>query len=383
MLGIDRRRGHLVRTAGGPAARLAGWPAVCGRTDADRSRMDYPTKCHLIKLVEEEESIWNTGVEDYARLDKKNESWNRIYKEMTENYNFSGSMLELKTTWKNLRDQWRKNSLNKAPGSCKSWTFEKHLLFLATAQNEAMDVPMKKEFIALIKQEELLWNTECKDYYRLDKKNLSWSRILTKLEKKGFRGGLLELKAAWKVLRDTKRRTSMQPNASGKAWIYEKDLEFLNDASKSESVQFSPRVENDSKLHSLVDSPRSSVTADDMIEEATSIAASDEGNEGYFVPVSEAQENGTALNDAESSRKRSYGGGLAAKRRKMECFHEGLDMIREITVALRERLSSVRMDKFDRYGAFIASSLREMSEPVAKRKMAELMDCLLSQENRT
>ncbi|VDM52388.1 unnamed protein product [Angiostrongylus costaricensis] len=379
--------------------------------------MDYPTKCHLIKLVEEEESIWNTGIEDYARLDKKNESWNRIYKEMTENYNFSGSMLELKTTWKNLRDQWRKNSLNKAPGSCKSWTFEKHLLFLATAQNEAnrkesavrrwlatvfgdtvpatsknvannksalrMDVTMKKEFIALIKQEELLWNSECKDYYRLDKKNLSWSRILTKLEKKGFRGGLLELKAAWKVLRDTKRRTSMQPNASGKTWIYEKDLEFLNDASKSESVQFSPHVENDSKLHSLVDSPRSSVTADDMIEEATSIAASDEGNEGYFVPVSEAQESGTALNDAESSRKRSYGGGLAAKRRKMECFHEGLDMIREITVALRERLSSVRMDKFDRYGAFIASSLREMSEPVAKRKMAELMDCLLNQGNRT
>ncbi|KAJ1362752.1 hypothetical protein KIN20_022418 [Parelaphostrongylus tenuis] len=378
--------------------------------------MDYPTKCHLIKLVEEEESIWNTGIEDYARLDKKNESWNRIYNEMTENYNFNGSMLELKTTWKNLRDQWRKNTLYKAPGSCKTWTFEKHLLFLSTAQHEAnrkesavrrwlatvfvdtppatsktiannksslrMDVPMKKEFIALVKEEELLWNPECKDYHRMEKRNLSWSKILTKLEKKGFGGGLLELKAAWKVLRDTKRRTSLQPSASGKAWIYEKDLDFLNDFLKNESIQFSP-VENDSKFHSLVDSPRSSVTPDEMIEEATSIAASDEPNEAYFVPVSEVHENGTALNGTESSRKRSYGGGFAAKRRKMDSLQEGLDMIREITASLRERLSSASMDKFDRYGAFIASALREMSEPVAKRKMALLMDCLLNQGNRT
>ncbi|KJH50593.1 hypothetical protein DICVIV_03267 [Dictyocaulus viviparus] len=338
--------------------------------------MDYPTKCHLIKLVEEEESIWNTGIEDYARLDKKNESWNRIYKEMTTNYNFCGSMLELKTTWKNLRDQWRKNSLNKASGNSKSWTFEKHLLFLATAQNEAnkkesavrrwlatvfgdtmpatsksitnnksslrMDVSMKKELIALIRQEELLWNPECKDYYRLDKKNLIWSKILAKLEKKGYQGGC--------------------------------------------EVQFSPHVESDSKLHSMVDSPHSSATPDDAVEEAASIAsvaASDEVNESYFVPVSEAQENGSASNDVEPLRKRSYGGGFAAKRRKMDSLQEGLDMIREITASLRERLSSASMDKYDRYGAFIASSLREMSEPAAKRKMTQLMDCLLNQGSRT
>ncbi|KAK6026620.1 hypothetical protein OSTOST_07396, partial [Ostertagia ostertagi] len=98
--------------------------------------MDYSAKCRLIRLIEEEEPIWNTGIDDYSRLDKKNASWNRVHKQMLE-CGFNGGMLELKTTWKNLRDQWRKNSLNKLTGNTtKPWTFEKHLLFLATAQTE-------------------------------------------------------------------------------------------------------------------------------------------------------------------------------------------------------------------------------------------------------
>ncbi|KAK5983929.1 MADF domain-containing protein [Trichostrongylus colubriformis] len=98
--------------------------------------MDYSAKCRLIRLIEEEEPIWNNAIEDYGRLDKKNASWNRVHKEMLE-CGFNGGMLELKTTWKNLRDQWRKNSLNKSSGSnSKPWTFEKHLLFLGTAQTE-------------------------------------------------------------------------------------------------------------------------------------------------------------------------------------------------------------------------------------------------------
>ncbi|RCN45924.1 hypothetical protein ANCCAN_08089 [Ancylostoma caninum] len=48
-------------------------------------RMDYAAKCQLISLVEEEECIWNTSIEDYARLDKKNASWNRIHAEMAQN----------------------------------------------------------------------------------------------------------------------------------------------------------------------------------------------------------------------------------------------------------------------------------------------------------
>lgn len=243
---------------------------------------------------------------------------------------------------------------------------------------------MKKEFISLIRDEEMLWNTECRDYYRLDKKNLAWSRILTQLERMGFRGGLLELKATWKVLRDTKRRYGIQPNTSGKQWTFEKDLDFL-DSMKSEAVHFSPRAENDVKVHSLVDSPRSSATPDEMPEEAASAAASDEANDTYFVPVSEvAGENEATMNGSdEPLRKRNYGGGFVAKKKKHDSLQQGLDMIREITASLRERLSAASMDKYDRYGAFIASSLREMSEPAAKRKMTQLLDCLLSQGDQT
>ncbi|KHJ97384.1 hypothetical protein OESDEN_02632 [Oesophagostomum dentatum] len=98
--------------------------------------MDFAAKCQLISLVEEEECIWNPSIEDYSRLDKKNASWNRIHAAMAEN-GYSGGLLELKTQWKNLRDQWRKNQLNRGGVNCRPWTFEKHLLFLATAQNEA------------------------------------------------------------------------------------------------------------------------------------------------------------------------------------------------------------------------------------------------------
>ncbi|VDL69641.1 unnamed protein product [Nippostrongylus brasiliensis] len=379
--------------------------------------MDYLAKCRLIRLVEEEEPIWNTGIDDYARLDKKNASWNRIHKEMIES-GFNGGMLELKTTWKNLRDQWRKISLGKQTGNLKSWAFEKHLLFLATAQTEVdkkesavrrwlasvfgdepavhaarshypsnsksgvrMDVAMKRQFIRMIREEELLWNTECRDYYRLDKKNLAWSRILTRLERDGFHGGLLELKAAWKVLRDTKRRSMLQ-NTSGKEWAFTKDMEFLDHVGK-DSVQMSSHGEHESKVNSLVDSPRSSATPEDVTEEVASVGASDEANETYFVPVTEMGADGGPTNGTESSRKRSYAGGMVAKKKKNDSLQEGLDMIRDITASLRERLSAASMDKYDRYGAFIASSLREMSEPAAKRKMAQLMDCMLNQGNRS
>ncbi|XGW20267.1 hypothetical protein V3C99_003799 [Haemonchus contortus] len=370
--------------------------------------MDYSAKCRLIRLIEEEEPIWNTGSDDYSRLDKKNASWNRVHKEMLE-CGFNGGMLELKTTWKNLRDQWRKNTLNKMAGnSSKQWTFEKHLLFLATAQTEVnnkesavrrwltevfgeaepattncnaslrMNADLKREFIRLIREEEMLWNTECRDYYRLDKKNLAWSRILTGLERKGFRGGLLDLKATWKSLRDTKRRNSQLPSSSGKPWIFEKDMEFLD--GRNDSVQFSPHVENDSKVNSLVDSPRSSATPEEMADES---AEADDGNDTYFVPVSEMGGDKSPENGSEPSRKRSYGGGFNSKKKKMDSLQEGLDMIREITASLRQRLSAATMDKYDRYGAFIASSLREMPEAASQRKMAQLMDCLLNQGNRT
>ncbi|CAJ0593506.1 unnamed protein product [Cylicocyclus nassatus] len=366
--------------------------------------MDYAAKCQLISLVEEEECIWNTNIDDYSRLDKKNASWNRIHAEMAQN-GYSGGLLELKTHWKNLRDQWRKNTLTKSNANTRPWTFEKHLLFLETAQNEIsrtesavkrwlttvfgdpkeeemrnsarkrMSVSLKKELIQLVKAEEMLWNTECRDYFRPDKKNLAWSRILSKLQKMGFRGGMLELKASWKTLRDSKRRNSIQPNKGG-TWMYEKDMEFMDLPMKNgSSVQFSPH-EDDLKSGIVEDSPKSATPENEgTAEEGASAAASDEVNDDYFVPTEFGQDS--ALE--EPSRKRSYtGGAVSTKKKKHDSLQEGLDMIREVTASLRERLSASTMDKYDRYGAFIASSLRDMSEPAAKRKMAELMDILLN-----
>ncbi|KAK6051407.1 hypothetical protein COOONC_11089 [Cooperia oncophora] len=182
-----------------------------------------------------------------------------------------------------------------------------------------MNPDLKREFIRLIREEEMLWNTDCRDYYRLDKKNLAWSRILTALERKGFRGGLLDLKATWKGLRDTKRRYNMQPTASGKQWMFEKDLEFL-DLPRNDSVQFSPHVENESKVNSLVDSPRSSATPEEIGEEG---GDADDANETFFVPVSEMGGDNSPENGAEVSRKRSYAGGFNSNKKKMDSLQEG------------------------------------------------------------
>ncbi|KHJ84457.1 hypothetical protein OESDEN_15829 [Oesophagostomum dentatum] len=141
--------------------------------------------------------------------------------------------------------------------------------------------------------------------------------------------------------------------------------------------------ETDSK-NGIVDSPRSSDTPEDdrTAEEATSAGASDEVNDDYFVPTEVSLDCGP---DTEPSRKRSFsavggpsGAPFSSKKKKNDSLQEGLDMIREVTATLREKLSAASMDKYDRYGAFVASSLRDMAEPAAKRKMAELMDVLLN-----
>ncbi|KIH53002.1 hypothetical protein ANCDUO_16881 [Ancylostoma duodenale] len=151
-------------------------------------------------------------------------------------------------------------------------------------------------------------------------------------------------------------------------------MEFMD--GPGNSMQFSPH-EGDSK-NGIVDSPRSSATPENegTAEEAASGAASEEANDDFFVPTEVSQE--ATEECSEPSRKRSYAGGTVSKKKKNDSLQEGLDMIREITASLRERLAAASMDKYDRYGAFIASSLREMSEPAAKRKMAELMDILLN-----
>ncbi|VDM70522.1 unnamed protein product, partial [Strongylus vulgaris] len=149
----------------------------------------------------------------------------------------------------------------------------------------------------------------------------------------------MELKASWKTLRDSKRRNSLQPNHSGKPWMYEKDMEFMDAPGKTNnSVQFSPH-ESDSKS-GIVDSPEGSATPENegTTEEAASAAASDEVNDDYFVPAEIGQESATEC--SEPSRKRSYGGGAVSKKKKNDSLQEGLDMIREITASLRERLSA-------------------------------------------
>lgn len=91
--------------------------------------MSYPAKILLIKLVKQHESIWNTRSQYYARSDLKTQAWNEIAEKMQAN-GFESKVGRLKVMWKNLRDQWKRNLTLKMPPE-REWYFQRKINFLA------------------------------------------------------------------------------------------------------------------------------------------------------------------------------------------------------------------------------------------------------------
>ncbi|VDM56646.1 unnamed protein product [Angiostrongylus costaricensis] len=91
--------------------------------------MSYPAKILLIKLVKQHESIWNTRSQYYARSDMKTQAWNEIAEKM-QAHGFESKVGRLKVMWKNLRDQWKRNLALKMPPE-REWYFQRRINFLA------------------------------------------------------------------------------------------------------------------------------------------------------------------------------------------------------------------------------------------------------------
>ncbi|KHJ79438.1 hypothetical protein OESDEN_20916 [Oesophagostomum dentatum] len=111
--------------------------------------MSYPAKILLIKLVRQHEELWNTRSAHYCRSDIKARAWEEISACMEENGFESKSTVviiitialnirciiahsvpRIKTMWKNLRDQWKRNLTVKVPAE-REWYFQKRINFLA------------------------------------------------------------------------------------------------------------------------------------------------------------------------------------------------------------------------------------------------------------
>ncbi|RCN49835.1 hypothetical protein ANCCAN_04079 [Ancylostoma caninum] len=91
--------------------------------------MSYPAKILLIKLVKQHEALWNTRSADYSRADIKTQAWEDISARMAAN-GFESKIGRLKVMWKNLRDQWKRNLSLKMPPE-REWYFQRRINFLA------------------------------------------------------------------------------------------------------------------------------------------------------------------------------------------------------------------------------------------------------------
>ncbi|EYC13802.1 hypothetical protein Y032_0042g538 [Ancylostoma ceylanicum] len=96
---------------------------------ASQVPMSYPAKILLIKLVKQHEALWNTRSADYSRADIKTQAWEDISARMAAN-GFESKVGRLKVMWKNLRDQWKRNLSLKMPPE-REWYFQKRINFLA------------------------------------------------------------------------------------------------------------------------------------------------------------------------------------------------------------------------------------------------------------
>ncbi|RCN29574.1 hypothetical protein ANCCAN_24668 [Ancylostoma caninum] len=100
--------------------------------------MSYEMKTELISEMEEHECLWNPSHEDYHQLDKKNQAWNRLQKNL-ELKGFQTDLFTLKTQWKSLKHRWKRLQ-NPTTGSSAggSWVSRDQLEFLRTGEPEGV-----------------------------------------------------------------------------------------------------------------------------------------------------------------------------------------------------------------------------------------------------
>lgn len=87
-------------------------------------------------------------------------------------------------------------------------------------------------FIDMVRQQPCLWDTGCRDYRDMRKKELAWKRIVTQLKCADI-PDVKTAKAEWKKLRDSHRDSLKRARANGQdivinnKWKYADIMEFL------------------------------------------------------------------------------------------------------------------------------------------------------------
>ncbi|KAK6053204.1 hypothetical protein COOONC_09292 [Cooperia oncophora] len=86
--------------------------------------------------------------------------------------------------------------------------------------------------VELIESEHSLWDATCDEYHHLGRKSAAWERILHILHDEGHNTTLTEAQAAWKSIKDGRRKRKRQESATGSAALkkykWEEMLTFLD-----------------------------------------------------------------------------------------------------------------------------------------------------------
>ncbi|CAJ0607329.1 unnamed protein product [Cylicocyclus nassatus] len=307
-----------------------------------RVTMSYPAKILLIKLVKQHEELWNSRSPHYSRADIKKQAWEEISARMAAN-GFESNIGRLRVIWKNLRDQWKRNlSLKAQAPPEKEWYFQRRINFLAETYDDGGrggliycshnddnddDSPdmceAPNDSLYSVKPDVYVYDSLEKDYATegslllgsYHQNNSPAPNIEPKMEKQD--DGLVCGETLLNVMEE-------QVNGGGSS------SHPVNSArpTTSSTPDSGPRVKRSRK------EIRSEGSTDSKIQESTS-------SNVQLSPRASSKEPDNGVSQQSENKSENKG------------------------------------DKFDKYAAFVASTLREMPEDEARRRMKEMTMLLL------
>uniref|UniRef100_A0A7I4YYT3 MADF domain-containing protein n=1 Tax=Haemonchus contortus TaxID=6289 RepID=A0A7I4YYT3_HAECO len=367
--------------------------------------MSYPAKILLIKLVRQHESIWNTRSPDYSRTDVKLRAWTDIAERMRAN-GFVAEVGRLKVMWKNLRDQWKRNIALKMPPD-REWYFQRRINFLADTYEGGIrahcshyDMDSPKASPDALRPEEYSYfdhdysiegssmmrefsptrTTEPKSEMR-DDGSACGPTVITIIDENS------DQKMA--TVKEAAKEMKQSDNNPGIAIVSSQRSAPTPPPAKRPRTEEKNEDHNEPPAKSFKERPQSSEEPSNASKPSQRQIQSSEEPDIVRKPPqrqtqsSEEPDNTPRLYQRQTpySRGEAFSNACTLKQRdKMVTLAKALKVGKNSN-NYPTQMSSTKApgDKFDKYAAFVSTTLREMPEAEAKRRMRE-MTLLLFEE---
>ncbi|KAK5969929.1 hypothetical protein GCK32_010920 [Trichostrongylus colubriformis] len=330
--------------------------------------MSYPAKILLIKLVKQHESVWNTRSPDYSRTDVKTRAWIEIAEQMGAN-GFESEVGRLKVMWKNLRDQWKRNIALKMPPE-REWYFQRRINFLADTYEGGVRAHCPQYDMESPNGSPYGMKTEDFDYLADDY---------------AVEGSSLMGDYSPAPIREPKSEMRDDGSACGPTLVTVLEKNFGQAAATVKEGTSVKRYEETPGI-SIVSSaalaappsakrPRTEASNGGHIQTAAKSFKENNPSAEEFNPAPRLYQRTTPLSRAEAASAAC----TPKQREKIETLAKALKAGKsapnDSTETQPPQAQNVKTpgDKFDKYAAFVSTTLREMPEMEAKRRMQKVI----------